>query len=139
MIRSAHPHHGCTTDQPSRGLLTSGYQASLPAELHDAASLDGAHSLRRLVSIVVPDIRGTLGTLVVIQFIGLLKAFDIVFAMTRGGPGYSTDVLGVFLYQKAFRESEYGYGSAVAVAMTLIMFTLSFVFYKRLLGKDATA
>jgi len=108
----------------------------VPVELHEAASLDGARSLRRLVSIVVPYIRGTLGTLTVVQFVGLLKAFDLVFALTRGGPGNSTDILGTYLLQKAFTESRYGYGSAVAIAMTVILFVISLVLYTRLLGKD---
>ncbi|WP_433062963.1 carbohydrate ABC transporter permease [Dactylosporangium sp. CS-033363] len=118
-------------------LLILGAMEDVPAELHDAASLDGAGALRRLVSIVVPYIRGTLGTLTIVQFIGLLKAFDIVFALTQGGPGHATDVLGTYLVQKAFTEGRYGYGSAVAVAMTVIMLAISFVFYRRLLGKDA--
>ncbi|GAA3233141.1 carbohydrate ABC transporter permease [Dactylosporangium siamense] len=117
-------------------LLILGAMEDVPAELHDAASLDGASALRRLVSIVVPYIRGTLGTLTIVQFIGLLKAFDIVFALTAGGPGNATDVLGTYLVQKAFAEGRYGYGSAVAVGMTVIMLVVSVVFYRRLLGKD---
>ena len=119
-------------------LLILGAMEDVPAELHDAASLDGANSLRRLVSIVVPYIRGTVATLTIVQFVGLLKAFDVVFALTKGGPGNSTQILGTYLLQKAFTESRYGYGSAVAVAMTVIMFALSFAFYRRLLGKDAS-
>jgi len=118
-------------------LIILGAMEDVPGELHDAASLDGANSFRRLVSIVVPYIRGTVATLTIVQFIGLLKAFDVVFALTKGGPGNSTQILGTYLLQKAFTESRYGYGSAVAVAMTVIMFALSFAFYRRLLGKDA--
>lgn len=117
-------------------LITLGAMEDIPAEIHDAGSLDGANSLRRLLSIVIPYIRGTLATLVVIQFVGLLKAFDLVFALTKGGPGNSTDIMGTYLLQKSFTEARYGYGSAVAVAMTVVLFTISFVLYKRLMGKE---
>uniref|UniRef100_UPI0035C9D30E carbohydrate ABC transporter permease n=1 Tax=uncultured Amnibacterium sp. TaxID=1631851 RepID=UPI0035C9D30E len=117
-------------------LLILGAMEDVPAELHDAASLDGATSLRRLVSIVLPHIRGTVATVTVVQFVGLLKAFDIVFALTKGGPGGSTDVFGTYLTQKAFAEGQYGYGSAIAVAMTVLLLVINFVIYRRLLGKE---
>jgi len=116
-------------------LLLSGME-DVPRELHEAASLDGANSLRRLVSIVIPQIRGTMAVVAVLQFISLLKAFDIVFAMTRGGPGNATDVLGTYLYEKAFAELRWGYGSTVAVVMTVVLFCLSFVLYRILLGRE---
>lgn len=117
-------------------LLILAAMEDVPQDLHDAASLDGARSFRRLVSIVLPQIRGTVGTLAVVQFVGLLKAFDIVFALTRGGPGGSTDVLGTYLTQKAFNEGRYGYGSTVAVVMTVVLLVINAVLYRRLLGKD---
>lgn len=120
-------------------LLILAAMEDVPQELHDAASLDGARSLRRLTSIVLPYIRGTVGTLAVVQFVGLLKAFDLVFALTRGGPGGSTDVLGTYLTQKAFNQGRYGYGSAVAVAMTVILLLINAVLYRRLLGRQETA
>lgn len=117
-------------------LLILGAMEDVPAELHDAGSLDGAGALRRLVSIVLPQIRGTVATVAVVQFVGLLKAFDIVFALTRGGPGGSTDVFGTYLTQKAFAEGRYGYGSTIAVAMTVLLLVINVVLYRRLLGKE---
>jgi ABC-type sugar transport system permease subunit len=117
-------------------LLILGGMEDVPKELHEAASLDGSGSLRRLTSIVVPHIRGTLAVLTVLQFISLLKAFDVVFAMTQGGPGNASDVMGTYLYEKAFVEVRWGYGSAVAVVMTTVLFALSFVLYQRLLSKE---
>lgn len=67
-------------------LLILGGMEDIPREQHEAASLDGAGPLRRLVSIVLPNIRGTLAIVTVLQFISLLKSFDLVFAMTQGGP-----------------------------------------------------
>ncbi|KAB8166327.1 ABC transporter permease subunit [Streptomyces sp. 3MP-14] len=117
-------------------LIILGAMEDVPGELHDAGALDGAGSMRRLFSIVTPYIRGTIATLTIVQFVSLLKAFDLVFALTKGGPGNSTDIMGTYLVEKAFDEARYGYGSAVAVAMTVIMFTISFFLYRRLLGKD---
>jgi ABC-type sugar transport system permease subunit len=117
-------------------LLVLGAMEDIPREQHEAASLDGASSLRRLVSIVLPNIRGTVAIVTVLQFVSLLKAFDLVFAMTQGGPGDSTDVLGTYLYEKAFGELAWGYGSAIAVTMTVLLFLLSFGLYRGLLRKE---
>ena len=117
-------------------LLILGGMEDVPKELHEAASLDGIGPVRRLTTIIVPHIRGTLAVLTVLQFINLLKAFDIVFAMTSGGPGNSSDVFGTYLYEKSFVERRWGYGSSVAVVMTLVLFGLSFFLYRRLLSKD---
>jgi raffinose/stachyose/melibiose transport system permease protein len=119
-------------------LLMLGAMEDIPREQHEAASLDGASSLRRLVSIVLPNIRGTMAIVTVLQFISLLKAFDLVFAMTQGGPGNSTDVLGTYLYQESFGELRWGYGSAVAVTMTVLLFLLSFGLYRVLLRKETS-
>jgi raffinose/stachyose/melibiose transport system permease protein len=119
-------------------LLVLGAMEDIPREQHEAASLDGASSLRRLVSIVLPNIRGTVAVVTVLQFVSLLKAFDLVFAMTQGGPGNSTDVLGTYLYEKSFGELEWGYGSAIAVTMTVLLFLLSFGLYRSLLRKETS-
>jgi raffinose/stachyose/melibiose transport system permease protein len=119
-------------------LLVLGAMENIPREQHEAASLDGAGSLRRLVSIVLPSIRGTVAIVTVLQFISLLKAFDLVFAMTQGGPGNATDVLGTYLYQESFAELRWGYGSAVAVTMTVLLFLLSFGLYRSLLHKESS-
>jgi raffinose/stachyose/melibiose transport system permease protein len=119
-------------------LLVLGAMEDIPREQHEAASLDGAGSLRRLVSIVLPNIRGTVSIVTVLQFISLLKAFDLVFAMTQGGPGNATDVLGTYLYQESFSELRWGYGSAVAVVMTVLLFLLSFGLYRGLLHKETS-
>lgn len=119
-------------------LLILGAMEDIPREQHEAASLDGAGALRRLVSIVLPNIRGTVAIVTVLQFISLLKAFDLIFAMTGGGPGDATAVLGTYLYQKAFSELSWGYGSAIAVTMTVLLFGLSFGLYRSLLRKETS-
>jgi raffinose/stachyose/melibiose transport system permease protein len=119
-------------------LLVLGSMEDIPREQHEAASLDGASSLRRLVSIVLPNIRGTVAVVTVLQFVSLLKAFDLVFAMTQGRPGDSTDVLGTYLYEKSFGELLWGYGSAIAVTMTVLLFLLSFGLYRSLLRKETS-
>jgi raffinose/stachyose/melibiose transport system permease protein len=119
-------------------LLVLGRMEDIPREQHEAASLDGAGSLRRLVSIVLPNIRGSVAIVTVLQFISLLKAFDLVFAMTGGGPGNATDVLGVYLYQVSFGDLRWGYGSSVAVTMTVLLFVLSFGLYRVLLIKETS-
>ena len=94
----------------------------IPQDVHEAATLDGANEAQRLRRITLPLIRPVLLGLCVLQTIFALKVFDLVWVMTRGGPGQSTDVLGTFLFDEAFFKRKYGYASAVAVAMFVIIF-----------------
>ncbi|MBC7810013.1 MAG: sugar ABC transporter permease [Burkholderiales bacterium] len=103
---------------------------NISEEIHDAASLDGVSEWQRLAYITLPLIRPVLISISVLQIIFSLKVFDLVWVMTRGGPGQSTDVLGTFLFDEAFFKRQYGYASAVAVAMFIIIFTITYIYQR---------
>ncbi len=103
---------------------------NIPNDLHEAATLDGVSEFQRLRFITVPLIRPVLISISVIQVIFSLKVFDLVWVMTKGGPGESSSVLGTYLYRKAFELQDYGYASAVAVTMFLIIFTVTYTYYR---------
>lgn len=102
----------------------------IPEDLHHAATLDGANEWERLRFLIIPMIWPVLVSISVIQIIFSLKVFDIVWIMTKGGPAESSSVLGTYLYKRAFEQQEYGYASAVAVAMFSVIFTVTYLYYR---------
>ena len=108
---------------------------SIPIEIHDAATLDGVNWWQRTLKIILPLVLNVVAVVVMLQLIFSFTVFDIVWAMTTGGPGNASSVLGVYLYRIAFEYTKFGYGSAVAVMMFLIVFTMSLL-YLRLIRPD---
>ena len=102
-------------------LLLAGMQA-IPAELFDAAKIDGANEAQSFLYITVPGIRNVLIVAVLITMIGAFKVFDIVYILTLGGPADASQVLGLYLFQNAFTLNRAGYANAIAVV--LLLFTL---------------
>ncbi|WP_369017783.1 sugar ABC transporter permease [Thermatribacter velox] len=103
---------------------------NVPLEVHDAATIDGVSEWQRIWYIIFPLIKPVFLMITVLQIIFSFKVFDIVWAMTQGGPGDSSIVLGVYLYKAAFRYTRFGYGAAIAVAMFLIIFPLSLLYIR---------
>jgi multiple sugar transport system permease protein len=99
----------------------------VPGSLYEAARIDGAGEMRRFFSITVPLIRGALSFVVVISIINAFQAFDQVYVLTggHGGPETGTYVLGIMLFQHAFAFLDFGYASALAWVMFLILFVLT--------------
>lgn len=96
--------------------------------MYEAATLDGANSLQTFLRITIPSISKTTTTLLLLSLIGAFKVFDVVFQMTKGGPGYYTYVISYYLYQTAFASNKIGLGCAIAVLLTIIVFVVSRVF-----------
>jgi raffinose/stachyose/melibiose transport system permease protein len=101
---------------------------SVDETYYDAAKVDGANSLQQFFHLTLPFIRGTLATVILISAIGAFEIFDLVFIITKGGPALSTMVLTLYMYDSAFRLAKYGYASAIAVMLGVIIFTFSCVF-----------
>lgn len=93
----------------------------LPKELNEAAAIDGASDLEIVRYIKIPLLREIMAILVVINIIGGFKVFDLVYIMTRGGPAHKTEVITSYLYYQAFDFFKWGYASAVAVIVLIIM------------------
>jgi raffinose/stachyose/melibiose transport system permease protein len=99
---------------------------SIPEEINEAASIDGAGWWRRLFSITIPSLSGTTAVLVTLGIVGALKTFDLVWLTTQGGPGVSTQFLATFLYTER-QGREAGYSSAIGIVLLVIAFALSLV------------
>lgn len=109
-------------------LLLAGLQ-TIPAQLYEAAKVDGASAWRRFLNITMPGLRPTLFFVTVMLTIGSLKVFDLILVMTEGGPGQSTLVLSQYIYQKGFEENQFGYASAVSIVLFFICISITIFQY----------
>jgi ABC-type sugar transport system permease subunit len=98
---------------------------AIPDELFDAAKVDGASPWDVIWRIILPLLRETTTTVIVLITVVCFKLFDLVVVMTGGGPFFATEVLSVRMYFQAFRHSRMGYGSAYGVVLFLITFAVS--------------
>ncbi|MGW6916313.1 carbohydrate ABC transporter permease [Kitasatospora sp. NPDC054939] len=106
----------------------------IPRELYEAAMVDGAGPLRRFFSITLPALRPVLLFTVVLSTIGTLQLFDEPYVLTRGGPDNATLTVSMYLYDNGFRYFDFGYASAIAYALTLIVSVLGAI-QMRLMGE----
>lgn len=107
-------------------ILLAGLQG-IPAELYEAAAIDGAGRWRRFRHITIPGLRHALLFVTVISVIASLQVFDQVFVMTRGGPLFATESLVTYMYRQGFELFRMGYASAIAWVLFLIILVLSMV------------
>ena len=94
---------------------------SVPAELYEAAEVDGANSFAKLRYITIPMLRPTTLFLLVMGVIGSFQIFTQIFIMTNGGPVDRTTTMVFYIYQSAFKFYEMGYASTLAYALTLML------------------
>jgi len=93
---------------------------SVPKELMEAATIDGARFRHQLNQVIIPSLRPATGVVISLALINSLKSFDIVWVMTGGGPFQQSETLAVLIYRQAFRSYEFGYSSTIAVALFVI-------------------
>jgi multiple sugar transport system permease protein/raffinose/stachyose/melibiose transport system permease protein len=93
---------------------------SVPKELMEAATMDGARFRHQLSQVIIPSVRPATGVVISLALINSLKSFDIVWVMTGGGPFEQSETLAVLIYRQAFRSYEFGYSSTIAVALFVI-------------------
>ena len=98
--------------------------STVPLDLYEAASIDGATKTRQFFSVTLPTIAPTVMTLIIMQSMATLRTFDIVYLMTEGGPNYATNVIGNDIYVNGFKLFRMGMASAEGV----ILFVISMLF-----------
>lgn len=99
----------------------------VPQSLMEAATIDGAGPWQRFRAVTLPAIRAALGFVTIMLVIGGFNVFISVYLMTGGGPAGRTEVLLTYMYTQAFGNLDFGYGSAIAVLLTLLVLALSLV------------
>lgn len=100
---------------------------NVPQDYLEAAAIDGAGPIRRAVSIMLPQAKEQLLVCTIITVIGAFKLYTEVYATTGGGPGNSSQVLGLFLYQQAFLHDDLGMAAVTGVFIFIITVTLSII------------
>ncbi|MFX3635985.1 MAG: carbohydrate ABC transporter permease [Candidatus Pristimantibacillus sp.] len=100
---------------------------TIPGELYEAAGIDGASGWQKFKSVTFPLLAPSITINVVLSSIGTLKAFDIIFVTTKGGPFHATETMTTLLFSTAFTKSSFGYGTAMGVVMFLFVFAISLV------------
>ncbi|PIO98683.1 carbohydrate ABC transporter permease [Pleomorphomonas carboxyditropha] len=119
------------------GLATVIYIAgivSIPAEYYEAAKMDGANALQRFWNVTLPLARPATVTVIILSLIGGLRSFDLIWAMTKGGPGFTTDVVASVIY-KQYQAGFYGLSTTgnvvLFVLVAAIVVPLSFVLNRK--------
>jgi raffinose/stachyose/melibiose transport system permease protein len=105
---------------PFHTLLYTVGRRQIPQVFYEAAMLDGASAARTFWRVTLPQLRYTIVTSGILMIVGSLTYFDIVYIMTDGGPGYTTRVLSLDMYNVAFLQDQYGYASVLAVLLGVI-------------------
>lgn len=111
------------------GLMILAGLQSIPSDLYEAADIDGASPWQQFWRITVPLVKPALMIALIFRTIDALQAsFDLFYVLTGGGPGGSTEILPMYIYNTTFRFMDFGYGSALAVALFLITMTISIIY-----------
>jgi len=102
--------------------------SSLPADIFEAARIDGATPGQRFRYLTLPLMRPFLNIVLVLNFIYVFNSFPLIWVMTQGDPANSTDILVTWLYKLAFRYGELGVASALSIVMFLILLALTITY-----------
>lgn len=110
---------------PFMALLFMSGLANIPDELYEAAGIDGAGPVRRFFLITLPMLKPTLALAVVFRAIQSFGVFDLVWVLTGGGPGGSTRMIALYVYDNVFRYLELGYACALTLVMAACLLAMA--------------
>jgi multiple sugar transport system permease protein len=110
-------------------MLLAGLQ-TVPPELHEAAKVDGAGTIRRFFSVTVPHLRGIISVVLLLEFIWNFQHFDIIWVMTGGGPAGTTRTFAVAVYETAFHGLDLGKAGAIGLLWMVLLMLLVVVYVR---------
>jgi len=113
-------------------LLLAGLQV-IPREVYEASAIDGASKIRTFFTITLPLIKPVLLVALLFRTLDAFRVFDVIFVMTGGGPGNSTESLSLYTYKTMFGALDFGYGSALSI-LTFVCVILISVLYIKFIG-----
>lgn len=105
-------------------IVIAGLQA-LPSEVLEASKIDGANWWQHILFVKLPMIRSILLIALLMRLIDVFRALEVMYILTGGGPGRSTELLSLHIYNRAFDTQQLGYASAISVLLIVIVFLLS--------------
>jgi ABC-type sugar transport system permease subunit len=109
--------------------------ALVPHDLHEAATIDGAGAWRRFWTITLPLMTPTILVTLLFRTMDALRVFDLVYGLTGGGPGATTETLSSFAYKFYFKFVQFGQGSAYALVTFGLVVSISIYYVSRVQGK----
>lgn len=115
-------------------IYLAGIQA-IPKDYYEAASIDGASKWHKFLHITLPLVRPSMNSVIILSFIGGMRSFDLIWAMTKGGPGFATDVVASIVY-KQYANGYYGLSIAGNVIMFFMISIFAFPLYRFLIKRE---
>lgn len=109
---------------------------NIPYDVFEAARIDGATRGQYFWRIAFPLLVPSMKSAAILSMVGSLKYFDLIYVMTGGGPGTSTELMATYMYKQSFKNFNMGYGSAVAGGMFILISMVSLITMKLLKGKE---
>lgn len=109
---------------------------NIPYDVFEAARIDGATRGQYFWRIALPLLVPSMKSAAILSMVGSLKYFDLIYVMTGGGPGTSTELMATYMYKQSFKNFNMGYGSAVAGGMFILISMVSLITMKLLKGKE---
>ena len=117
-------------------LILAGLQ-QISGELYESAQIDGASAIQRFFKITLPLIKPTVLVALLFRSLDAFRVFDLIYVMTGGGPGNSTESLSAYSYKVLFSQMNFGQGSAIAIITFICVAVISGA-YVKMLGTDLT-
>ncbi len=111
-------------------MILAGLQ-TIPANLYEAAAIDGATAWQQFREITLPGLKGVLVTAVMLRLIWVANSIDVIYVMTGGGPGYATQTLPLYAFKRTYASMDFGYGTALAVTFSLLLLLLIVAYLRR--------
>lgn len=111
-------------------VIFSAAMQGISSEILEASVMDGCTKIGQVRHIILPLMKPTIATVCTINLIGGLKCFDLIYVMTAGGPGTSTQVTSIYIFKQAFTNSYYGYSSALSFVLFLVTAVFGAIFFK---------
>jgi raffinose/stachyose/melibiose transport system permease protein len=115
-------------------LFNAGFM-NMPEEVIEMSTIDGVYGWRKIFYIVIPLSWEVTKTVIILQLTGALRAFDLIFVMTGGGPNHATEVLPVYMFVQAFQNFNIGYGTVAAVVIFVLSMGLT-MSLRKIMGQE---
>ena len=122
---------------PFNTILLSAGLTGLPEDVYEAATVDGANGWQKIIHLTIPLLRSTILAVLMLGFIYTRRVFDLIWIITKGGPGDATEVLPTFAYRLSFISFNFGQSAAVAVVILAILLSAAVLYLKFAFEEEA--
>lgn len=118
-------------------LILAGLQ-TIPNTVYEASAVDGAHKLQQFFRITLPMLKSSILVALLFRTLDAFRVFDLIYVLTGGGPGGSTESISIYAYKAMFAQTKFGYGSALTIIIALCVAIICY-FYIKVLNIDITS